>query len=306
MKNGAVGALALVLSLFSLLDLSVGLIIRQEGANSTGLQGKVKLNANHSSGQAPWLFFDFGFFDGRDSLSYLQQGMRVVAIEADPTLAAAGNANPALMPYIATGQLQIMNYAIDLDPAAKVPSMTNFYMNKCSKEWNSFSTSVGCRSCTPPNEEDLTKASCIPTQVWTTPCAQVFQFFGMPVYMKADMEGAEKSCYNALYAYPVLLRPNLISGEVTDANLVTDFANLGYTSFKVVKQASGHSGAWGDAALDCRAGAQWRSQAQAANDLKKIFDKANPNPPTDPCPSMVSGTNVWYDVHASRLPPTVY
>jgi len=269
------------------------------------LKAMVK-TANGTTGQAPWLFFDFGFFDGRDSLSYLTQGMRVVAVEADPTLAAAGAANLALMPYIATGQLQILNYAIDLNPAATVASKTTFYLNKCSKEWNSFQSSVGCRSCTPPNPEDLTKASCTPTQVTTTPCAKVFQDHGIPVYMKADMEGAEKACYNALYACPVPQRPHLISGEVTDENLVTDFANLGYTSFKVVLQASGHSGGWGDTAVDCRSGAQWRSQSNAMMELKRVFDKVNAQPQTDPCPSMVSGFGTWYDVHASRLPPTVW
>jgi len=284
------------LLLATLLGVAVGIVVRHD-TNSTQQVGGTK--------QAPWMFFDFGFFDGRDSLSYLQQGMRVVAVEADPSLAAAGKANPALLPFIGTGQLQILNYAIDLDPKATVPSSTTFYLNKCTKEWNSFSSSVGCRSCTGPNTEDLTKASCTPTQVMTTPCVKVFQDHGIPVYMKADMEGAEKACYNALYAYPVAQRPNLISGEVTDSNLVADFANLGYTSFKLVLQKSGHSGGWGDQAVDCRVGAQWRSFAGANMELKKVYDKANPQPMTDGCPSYAAGTSIWYDVHASRLPATV-
>jgi len=276
----------------SLLDVAAGLVVRQELANST------------SSGQEPpWLFFDFGFFDGADSLSYLSQGYRVVAVEADPTLAAAGNANPALAPFIAAGKLHILNYAIALDTAA--PGQTTFYLNKCTKEWNSFQSSVGCRSCVAPNLEDATKASCTAITVTSTPCSKVFQDYGIPVYLKADMEGAEQSCYNALKAYPVPKRPNLISGEVTGPDLINVFAGLGYTSFKVVKQASGHSGGWGDGAQDCRMGGGWRSLASANGELTKIYDKVNPNPLTDACPTMMSGTNVWYDIHASRLPPTV-
>merc|ERR1719486_1501698 len=97
--------------------------------------------------------------------------------------------------------------------------------------------------------------------------------------------------------------PQSISGEVTDGNLVNVFANLGYTSFKIVRQASGHSGGWGDLAQDCRLGGVWRSQTSANAELAKVVDKANPSPATDACPTIGAGYGVWYDVHASRLPP---
>jgi len=269
----------------------VQLKTRQELANST------------SRGQEPWLFFDFGFFDGRDSLAYLSKGHRVIAVEADPTLAAAGNANPALAPFIASGKLQILNYAIALDGAPV--GETTFYLNKCAKgkEWNSFKSKVGCRSCTPPNLEDPTKASCKAITVTSTPCSKVFEDHGMPRYLKADMEGAEQSCFNALAAYPVDQRPKLISGEVSDAKLIDVFAGLGYTSFKVVRQHAGHSGEWGDNAQDCRTAGLWRSQASANAELTKLFDKVSPNPPEDACPSKAKGIGVWYDIHASRFPP---
>jgi len=278
------------LSLFALLHDSVGLVVHQQAINSTQ--------------RAEWLFFDFGFFDGTDSLSYLTQGMRVVAVEADPSLAKAGEANPALIPFIASGRLKILNYAIALD-GATAPTAT-FYLNKCSKEWNSFSSSVGCRSCTAPHNEDMTKASCTPTQVQQTQCAKVFHDNGLPVYMKADMEGAEIACFKALYEFPVDKRPNLISGEVAEPDLVDVFAGLGYTSFKVVRQNSGHSGGWGDNAMDCRTGGGWRSQQSANLELQKALNKAIASPAGDPCPSYGSGLGVWYDIHASRLPPTVW
>jgi hypothetical protein len=303
----------LALAFFGLPDVADGLIVRDRIANSTvdhsGLS-KVTQEAKHghnassnsSDKNGQWLFFDFGFFDGTDSLSYLSQGMRVVAVEADPSLVFAGWTNPSLVPYIQQGTLKILNYAIALNGVTE-PTMTTFYLNKCSKEWNSFQPSVGCRSCVPPHAEDPTKQSCTAQQVQSMPCAKVFQDYGIPVYMKADMEGAEAGCYEALKAYPKDQRPNLISGEVTDAKLVDVFAGLGYTSFKVVKQASGHSGGWGDYAKDCRVGGAWRSYASAAAELKKVTDKVNPAPATDPCPSIVAGYGVWYDIHASRMPP---
>jgi hypothetical protein len=311
-----------VLSLLGVLDVVAALIVRHRVSNSTSmvrdyrfsstsLSNATSMVRDHQSNstsqatsQAPWLFFDFGFFNGMDSWAYLGAGHRVVAVEADPTLVLAGQQNPWLQPFLLAGTLQILNYAI-APSDVKQTTFTTFYMNKCTKEWNSFYPDVGCRSCTPPHPEDLTRASCDQKQVTSTPCSTVFQTYGIPVYMKADMEGAESGCYKALEAYPVQQRPNLISGEVDDPDLVGIFSRLGYTSFKVVRQQSGHSGAYGDNAMDCRIGAAWRSYTSAAAELAAILDKTNIRPITDPCPSLVGGFGVWYDVHASRLPPQV-
>jgi len=291
-----------VFALLGLLDVAAASILRGRGATSKSpLKSISNVQATNSTSQAPWLFFDFGFFNGLDSLSYLNQGMRVVAVEADPSLVAAAWQNGYLQPFLHAGTLQVLNYAIA--PDGQPASQTTFYMNKCSKEWNSFYSDVGCRSCTPPHLEDPTKASCDQKQIQSTPCGTVFQKFGIPVYMKADMEGAESGCYKALEAYPVAQRPKLISGEVDDPDLVGIFARLGYTSFKVVRQESGHSGGWGDMAKDCRLGGVWRSQASAAEEMRGILDKVNVRPATDPCPSLTVGNGVWYDVHASKMPP---
>merc|ERR1719183_3079298 len=117
------------------------------------------------------------------------------------------------------------------------------------------------------------------------------------------MEGGETGCYRALHQFPVEKRPALISGEVADEHIVDTFAALGYTSFKVVRQNSGNSGAWGDNAMDCRVGGKWRSQASANEELQRITKKAGNNAPADGCASYGAGYAVWYDVHASRMPP---
>lgn len=240
------------------------------------------------------LVFDFGFFNGMDSWNYLSQAAKVVAVEADPTLIADANANANFLPFIQNGQLTLLNLAIaplQQDADSQLP----FYLNKCTKEWNSFYPGIGCRSCTAPHAEDPTKASCTTAQVTATPCASVFAQHGTPKYAKLDIEGAEAGCYHAIRQNPAY-RPAYLSAEVGHADLVDTLIGLGYKSFKLVRQQNSVSGQWGDGALDCRTAKLWRSQEGARQELAGIFTKA-PDP-NDPCPSTKVG-GAWYDVHAS-------
>jgi len=276
-----------------LLHVSAALKLHVGVDNASSLSSAVKLAVNQTVA-AQELVFDFGFFNGMDSWTYLNQGMKVVAVEADPSLVTAAQTNGNFIPFFQTGQLTILNLAVaPLEQNAD--SWMTFYLNKCSKEWNSFYSSIGCRSCTPPYPEDTTKATCTTPKVLATPCASVFQKHGTPKYMKLDIEGAEAGCYHAMRQMPNI-RPPYISAEVGGADLVDVLAALGYKSFKLVRQKSGISGEWGDAALDCRTANLWRSQPGAKQELEGIFKKGPV--PNDPCPgSAVGGT--WYDLHAS-------
>lgn len=261
---------------------------RNASASNSSLKATVD-KAHRDNG----LVFDFGFFNGMDSWTYLHQGMRVVAVEADPSLVQQANTNANFLPFLQTGQLSVLNLAIaPLDQ--NTDSWLTFYLNKCSKEWNSFYSSIGCRSCAPPYQEDPTKSSCTTPQVLATPCASVFQKHGTPKYFKLDIEGAEAGCYHAMRTNPPF-RPAYLSAEVGDAKLVDTLIGLGYKSFKLVAQKSGISGEWGDAALDCRTGNLWRSQPGARQELQGIFTKAPF--PGDPCPGSAVGGS-WYDLHA--------
>jgi hypothetical protein len=246
------------------------------------------------------LVFDFGFYNGADTNAYCSHGLRVVAVEADPSLVQIATQDPTFATWIQSKQLTLLNYAIA--PAEQTEaSWTKFYLNKCTKEWNSFYSGVGCRTCTPPHPED--PSACVVQTVQSTPCLQVFQTYGTPKYFKLDIEGAESGCYEALETLPVTSRPLLISGEVGNDQLIDKLSSLGYKSFKLVQQTSGHSGVWGTWAQDCRTGGQWRSLQGARAELQGIFKKA----PVagDICPGIAVG-GVWYDVHASQGPHQTY
>ena len=54
--------------------------------------------------------FDLGMYDGSDTIYYLEEGFRVVAVEANPALVQRAQA--ALGKYVTSGQLEIVNAAI--------------------------------------------------------------------------------------------------------------------------------------------------------------------------------------------------
>lgn len=246
------------------------------------------------------LVFDFGFYNGADSRSYLTAGMRVIAIEADPNLVKVAHGDAQLQQWMNSGQLNLINAAI---APAGGEGLTKFYMNKCTQEWNSFHASIGCRSCTAPHVETPGHEACIEVPVKATSCAAIMKQYGVPSYFKLDIEGAESGCYKALSALPEMVRPMFMSGEVGDTKLVETFHELGYKSFKLVQQQSGVTGAWGRDAKDCRTGKQWRSYLGAKAELHAMLSK--PAMPGDVCPGSLVG-GVWYDLHASRQGPEAW
>lgn len=288
-------------TLVGILDVNTGLKLRNETSGLAATAQSLKSLQNASAQQAPdlpsgSLVYDFGFYNGADSRSYLSAGMNVIAIEADPTLVAAAKADPQLQTWMSSGQLKLLNTAIA--PAGGGALPTKFYMNKCTQEWNSFYSSIGCRGCAAPHVE--TPSACNEVSVKASTCAAVLQQYGVPAYFKLDIEGAETGCYAALKVLPDMVRPMFISGEVGDVSIIETFHGLGYKSFKLVQQQSAVTGAWGKKAADCRTGELWRSYLGAKAELHSMLVKAVV--PGDVCPGSLVG-GVWYDMHASRQPP---
>jgi hypothetical protein len=56
------------------------------------------------------LVYDIGLHDGRDTGHYLREGCRVVALDANPVMCAAAEAN--FRDYIQTGQLTVINCGV--------------------------------------------------------------------------------------------------------------------------------------------------------------------------------------------------
>jgi FkbM family methyltransferase len=252
--------------------------------------------------------FDVGFYDGADSKTYLAGGYCVVGVEADPDLVAQALQNFAV--FIANGQLQLANVAIS--PEGDATAWSVFYRSKCNKEWNSFYETVGCRACHPPHHVDHN--ACEQVKVTATDCGGLFATFGVPQYLKLDIEGAETGCFQALGRVGQTL-PQFISAEITELVYIDTLHRLGYQGFKLVRQdrlisvstRSSQSGPWGDNALDCRVGPMWRTYGEIRLEMHNILNKGLD--PHDPCPGgtlpirssakQESAYYMWYDIHAT-------
>lgn len=258
--------------------------------------------------------FDLGFYDGEDSTKYLDAGFCVVGVEADPDLVK--QAMGSHLNWITAGRLKMVNAAVA--PSNATEGWKTFYRNACTKEWNSFIYTVGCRTCQPPHKPAWD--GCHQVSVEATACSSLFSTYGVPHYLKLDIEGAEPGCFESMKHLGKAGIPNFISAEITETEYVDDLHAVGYRGFKLVRQdrlwggnpdGSGwgsKSGPFGDDAQDCRSGRQWRSYEAVRQEMQRLLS-VHYNA-TDVCPGglvslrkgNVSGEGfqyIWYDVHAT-------
>lgn len=172
--------------------------------------------------------FDVGMHDGSDTAFYLHQGHAVLAIEADPALAAAGARRFA--DAVSRGQLHILNVGI-----AERTGTAPFWICEDNSVWNSFDVNVASRNRSAHHR----------IRIPTCRFAEVIDRFGVPEYLKIDIEGADALCVKDLR--PATL-PTFISvesectgdGQTLDAasaiRMLDLLRDVGYTKFKLVSQ----------------------------------------------------------------------
>jgi FkbM family methyltransferase len=188
------------------------------------------LAAGHAERQTD-LVMDVGMHDGGDTARFLAEGFKVVAVEANPQLvqeAIARFADP-----IRTGQLVVVGAAIG--PRRGTAS---FGVCETNSVWSTFSPELIERN----QREGATYRF---VEVDTIPFSDVLDRFGVPHYLKIDIEGYDMLCVQALHAYPV--KPAYVSLESSvsinqaplDAvfNELAELWTLGYRRFRYVNQA---------------------------------------------------------------------
>lgn len=174
------------------------------------------------------VIFDVGMHDGTDTASYLSRGYAVLAIEADPTLASSGAER--FDDAIRRGQLQILNIGIGEQEGA-----STFWICDDNSVWNSFDERIasrnGCRHHA--------------IRIVSRPFRAVLDEFGVPEYLKIDIEGADWLCVRDLDRRHL---PRFISAEsecAADGEILTEHESLrildllrdaGYSRFKLVSQ----------------------------------------------------------------------
>ncbi|HKD68194.1 MAG TPA: FkbM family methyltransferase [Candidatus Binataceae bacterium] len=224
------------------------------------------------------LIYDVGSHAGEDSEFYLKKGFRVVAIEAVPELCEI--AQKRLSAYVEGGRFTVLNGAI-----AETSQPIRFFVNNLNDDWGTTSLEWMRRN------EGLGAGSCEIT-VRGLEFGQVLKEYGVPYYLKIDIEGADLLCVRALRDFAS--RPRYISLESTMTSwngLLREFAllkELRYTKFKVVQQMnmnrqtcpfparegkyvdhrfdSGASGLFGE-----EAPGRWLTEAEALEKYQRIF-----------------------------------
>jgi FkbM family methyltransferase len=171
------------------------------------------------------LVFDIGFHVGEDTEYYLKRGFNVVAVEANPSLHAAGCERFAA--EVATGQLVLLNKAI-----GRQGGEITFHISELSF----FSTADEAFA---ERSRELGHPT-HPITVEAVTIADLINAYGVPYYLKVDIEGFDMVAIEGLLeteGRPAYL--SLESDKVSIRGLRREYevlTRLGYDRFKRVNQ----------------------------------------------------------------------
>lgn len=163
--------------------------------------------------------FDIGMYDGADTAYYLDCGYHVVAVEANPDLVAV--AKRTFKDRIASGELTCVHAAISPDGKAVA-------LHLSGQDLGSSSLLI---------ERVAHKGPLPAVTVPGITLDQLFEGYGVPDYLKVDIEGADRLCVLALTP---ARRPTFLSFEIGDDfdELLSHVESIGYQRFKIINQSS--------------------------------------------------------------------
>jgi len=177
------------------------------------------------------LIFDLGMHRGEDTDFYLAKGFRVVAFEADPDLVA--HCRKRFAEQLASGQLEIVEGAIVENPDEG--GTITFYKNSTVTVWGTIDPSWKERNERSGwGSEEITVA--------TVDFGKCIERFGVPYFVKIDIEGADMLSLKTLGNFD--LKPDYVSIESSKTSLdeidteLDVLESLGYNAFKAVQQGT--------------------------------------------------------------------
>jgi FkbM family methyltransferase len=165
------------------------------------------------------LIFDIGAHVGGDTAFYLQKGFEVVAVEAYPP--HCETLKQRFAPHIATGNLHVEPFGI-----GKMVGKGTFFVHESHSDWHRSAIDLDH-----PSHDKLKRVS-----VRYVPISTLFEKYGVPYYLKIDIEGDD---WLAVIAIGRAFKPIFVSFEVdrkVDLCLEHLLSN-GYRSFQIVEQS---------------------------------------------------------------------
>ncbi|SAK47200.1 FkbM family methyltransferase [Caballeronia ptereochthonis] len=178
---------------------------------------QIPLNEQTSGRLDETLVFDIGVNAGEDTSYYLQKGFRVVGVEANPRIFA--QLQITFEQAIAEARLTLLNIGI-----WNQPMTLPFYINLDNDHWSSFDPVYGCRNNT---RYDIINVPCIGIRT-------LFEQYGIPRYMKVDIEGGDKLVLADLPGLHDI--PPFVSVEEFGNQTIPELYKAGYRKFKIVPQ----------------------------------------------------------------------
>jgi FkbM family methyltransferase len=178
----------------------------------------------------PNLIYDVGLFDGADTAYYLFRGYNVVAIDANPLMVE--KARLRFAKEIQAKRLTVLNVGI-----SETLGTETFWISN-APNWSSFDRTVASRAGTAHR----------PVSVSTVPFSELLAQYGVPHYLKIDIQGHERLCVDALKGTRLPKYISVAAENVGDATWLSEeqavamldlLRNVGYQRFKLVNQTSG-------------------------------------------------------------------
>ena len=260
------------------------------------------------------LIYDIGFHEGQDTDFYLKKGFRVVAVEANPELCAKGRER--FSGPISDGRLVLLQKAL-----AREPGTVTFFQIPSMTAWS---------TCDPVFAEQYRRrgAAAQALQVEAITIAQLLAEYGVPHFLKVDIEGLDMVAIEGLRGSPSL--PPGLSMEAERNSFpalvreIQTLADLGYDRFKIVPQTkvpqqtppsppregiwvdhqfpAGASGLFGD-----EAPGPWLDQEQVIAAYRRVFWRYVLTGPDMIAPRWARSAAWrlglrpdWHDTHAQR------
>lgn len=143
------------------------------------------------------LIFDVGMHLGEDSAFYLQKGYRVVGFEANPDLVAHNQSR--FVREIDSGRLVVVPGAI----AENAQESISFYQHPTKSVWGTITPTWADRNAHRGESRRI--------DVDVVDFAAVIRQYGIPWFVKIDIEGADKLCLRTLAEFEE--RPTYLSIE---------------------------------------------------------------------------------------------
>jgi FkbM family methyltransferase len=167
------------------------------------------------------LIFDLGMNNGDDTAYYLSRGFAVVAVEANPALCQQAAAR--FRTAIDDGRLTIVNAAV-----WKESGETTFHVNLDNDHWSSLDLGWAGRNA----------SRCEQIRVRCASLSNLFEEFGVPHYLKIDVEGVDHTVLDQLHGQNLL--PLYVSVEDCRFGFeyLATLASCGYDAFKLLDQST--------------------------------------------------------------------